>query len=40
VAAHHAHTAQGHMHHATHHAAEAAKHHVAHHGQKAKAAGG
>jgi hypothetical protein len=31
--------AQGHLHHATHHAAEAAKLHVEHHGHKARAAG-
>jgi hypothetical protein len=39
LAAHHAHSAQGHLHHATHHSAEAAKAHAEHHGHKAKAAG-
>jgi hypothetical protein len=37
--AHHGHTAQGHLHHATHPAAEAAKAHAEEHGQKSKAAG-
>src|SRR5262249_24366611 len=32
-AAHHAHVAQGHLHHATHHAAEAAKSHLEDHGK-------
>jgi hypothetical protein len=31
--------AQGHLHHATHHAAEAAKAHAEEHGHQAKAAG-
>jgi hypothetical protein len=39
TAAHHAHTAQGHLHHATHHATEAAKSHAEHYGNKTKAAG-
>jgi hypothetical protein len=34
LAAHHAHSAQGHLHHATHHSEEAAKSHVEHHGHK------
>jgi hypothetical protein len=36
AAAHHANSAQSHLHHATHHAAEAAKLHVEHQGQKTK----
>jgi len=34
-ASHHAHTAQGHLHHATHHAAEAAQKHAEHYGKDA-----